>query len=492
MSDTPDHPVVGFFRTHPDAWFLVRAVGLVCVILLFSQMIGGFFPFLLMILLPFYVIVLAVYHWRMSELGFFASLWEYSLKNIDLIGIPRVNEKETYRTRPWVTYSLITANILIFYFYQSALPSEFISNNLLFLPRDPDLSNVLISLVASIFLHADDSHLWGNMLFLWAVGTTVERRVGQGFYLKTYLLSGILANLISAMIYGLFLDRTLHGLGASGAIAGVMGIFAVRCYFKEMIFPIPFFGFLPIAYKVRMNALTVMGLFFAKDLLAGVVQLGPDADLDYVNHWAHLGGMFAGAAVAFRRKAQHEAEWEHSKELALSPLNGTVASHTVYENGTINIEEALTRTRDLLKTKPNDVVLLLHLARLTSQFEKSEEARLLYRQVLRMLVAIDPEKSIEIFHEFYEKYLDIADPKTQFRLAQLLVAQGNLYHAAVTLEAVGRSSEASEILRAKALWRSAELHAEQGLEEASQELYRELHDTFPTSEWGQRAQGLVG
>ena len=74
-----------------------------------------------------------------------------------------------------------------------------------------------------MFLHADGGHLWGNMLFLWAVGTVGEKRIGGRRFLTFYFLAGIAAALLSALVDFAFFQRATHGLGASGAIAGAMG-----------------------------------------------------------------------------------------------------------------------------------------------------------------------------------------------------------------------------------------------------------------------------
>jgi len=160
---------------------------------------------------------------------------------------------------PLVTYSLVFINIAIFYlFQQNPLVSEsLVSNNLVFLPREPNLWNVPLSALSSIFLHGSHDHLWGNMMFLWAVGTEVERRIGGKPFLKLYLATGIIAGLSFISMHHIFLNRTGHALGASGAISGLMGIFAIRCYFRTMAFPVPILGILPVNIKLKMNSLVI-------------------------------------------------------------------------------------------------------------------------------------------------------------------------------------------------------------------------------------------
>jgi hypothetical protein len=93
-----------------------------------------------------------------------------------------------------------------------------------------------------------------------------------------------------------------HILGASGSIAGIMRVFAVRCYFKSMVFPLPILGIFslifPISFKVRLNSLVIIGLFFFMDLSGGIGQI-TGQNVSNVGHWAHIGGTLAGIGLAF-------------------------------------------------------------------------------------------------------------------------------------------------------------------------------------------------
>jgi membrane associated rhomboid family serine protease len=175
---------------------------------------------------------------------------------------------------PWVTAGIITLNTLIFF-----TASEEIVKAWLFVPYgDPSLPHVLVSLFTCAFLHGDIWHLAVNMVALWVFGGVVESRIGPVRFLYVYFLSILFSGFFS---FALLILQTkfsgssimlweYHSLGASGAVAGVMGIFVVRCYFAriKMTLPLLFLPFLSLPLKIQGPVLT--GLFFALDLSGSV------------------------------------------------------------------------------------------------------------------------------------------------------------------------------------------------------------------------------
>src|SRR5438128_10934022 len=130
------------------------------------------------------------------------------------------------RTTPFVNYVLIAANILMF-FWELTLGPE-IQRALFavaFIPArfwySPDLANV-ITIFVSMFLHGGWVHLGGNMLYLWIFGDNVEDRLGHGRYLIFYLACGTIATLAHAVMNP---GSRVPSIGASGAIAGVLGAY---------------------------------------------------------------------------------------------------------------------------------------------------------------------------------------------------------------------------------------------------------------------------
>jgi membrane associated rhomboid family serine protease len=143
------------------------------------------------------------------------------------------------------------------------------------------------TLLTSMFLHAGWFHLFGNMLFLWIFGNNVEDALGRGRFLLLYLCCGVTAALVQALSDP---ASAVPMVGASGAIAGVLG-----AYF--LIYPwssVHVFLWIVIFFRiVTVPAWTMLGLWFAMQLISGLAR---PAGSPGVAFWAHVGG-FAGGLV---------------------------------------------------------------------------------------------------------------------------------------------------------------------------------------------------
>ncbi len=144
------------------------------------------------------------------------------------------------------------------------------------------------TIFTSMFLHGGWAHLGGNMLFLWIFGNNVEDLLGRGRYLLLYLGSGAAAALVQALSAP---QSEVPMIGASGAIAGVLGAYLltypranVHCFVWIVIF----------FWIVTVPAWILLGLWFAMQLLSGL-NVGPDSP--GVAFWAHIGGFGAGLIV---------------------------------------------------------------------------------------------------------------------------------------------------------------------------------------------------
>jgi membrane associated rhomboid family serine protease len=145
--------------------------------------------------------------------------------------------------------------------------------------------------LTSMFLHADIIHLGGNMLFLYVFGDNVEDTFGHGRYLIFYLISGIAASLLHIFS---FPDSTIPTIGASGAIAGVLGAYLIL-YPRARILTLVFAFWITI---VAIPAVVFLGLWFVYQFLYGTIA-GAGGGIAY---WAHIGGFVAGMlfGVAWR------------------------------------------------------------------------------------------------------------------------------------------------------------------------------------------------
>jgi len=225
--------------------------------------------------------------------------------------IPLRDDNPAQRT-PYVTRGLIVLNVLVF-FYELSLGdgmAEFIRDwgvvpGRLFasLTGDTSLPVELLSIVTSLFLHGGWLHLIGNMWYLWIFGDNVEDRMGHARFLVFYLASGVVAALLhSAMIPG----SSIPTVGASGAIAGVLGAYAYAFPRARVLTLIPIIFFFQI---VSIPALVLLGIWFAFQFIAGALDLGR-ASGGGVAWWAHIGGFVFGfvTMMVYSRRSGSRAE----------------------------------------------------------------------------------------------------------------------------------------------------------------------------------------
>ena len=205
---------------------------------------------------------------------------------------------------PFVNIALIATNILVF-LYQLTLPDarleQFIYRWAAIpteIVRGTDLPPTIplpiyATLVTSIFLHGGWLHLGGNMLFLWVFGDNVENAFGSLKYLLFYLVCGVGASLVQIAFN---LNSTIPTVGASGAIAGVMGAYLVMFPGATVRTIITLFIIWPVVY---LPAVVVIGVWFLMQFLSGLSSLGVQtAQTGGVAVWAHVGGLVIGALLA--------------------------------------------------------------------------------------------------------------------------------------------------------------------------------------------------
>ncbi|HAZ27145.1 TPA: rhomboid family intramembrane serine protease [Candidatus Acetothermia bacterium] len=150
-----------------------------------------------------------------------------------------------------------------------------------------------LTLLTSMFLHGGWLHLLGNMLYLWVFGDNIEAALGRWKFLLFYLLSGVGAALLQL---ALFPRTTVPMIGASGAIAGVLGAYLILFPWARVLTVVPFFFFL---HLVEIPALVLLGLWFIVQFFSGILDLG---GMGGVAWFAHIGGFLAGALLVFPLK----------------------------------------------------------------------------------------------------------------------------------------------------------------------------------------------
>jgi len=200
---------------------------------------------------------------------------------------PISDDDSQRRSFPYVTIALVGLNVLIF-LAELAGGDQLIAD-WAFVPArfsaEPWANAPTI--FSAMFMHAGWMHLFGNMLFLWIFGDNVEDQLGHVQFLIFYLLAGLAATFAQ---YALSPESSVPNIGASGAIAGVLGAYI-------LMFPQGRVNVLLGRQIVPMPAFAVLGLWIVFQLISEVGAIG-NADVGGVAYMAHIGGFVAGLAMA--------------------------------------------------------------------------------------------------------------------------------------------------------------------------------------------------
>jgi membrane associated rhomboid family serine protease len=194
------------------------------------------------------------------------------------------------RTQPVVTYTLVALNILVFLHQLSLSPSAIQAFVVRWGLVPADFS--VAAMLTSMFVHGGAGHIAGNLLYLWIFGDNIEDRLGHGRFIAFYLGTGAVAAVAQTAMDP---ASTIPMVGASGAIAGVMGGYIVLYPHSRVLtlFPFPLMLF-------EVPAAFFLGLWFVIQFLSGVGSLAAAAGGDLpggVAFWAHVMGFVAGVLL---------------------------------------------------------------------------------------------------------------------------------------------------------------------------------------------------
>jgi len=210
------------------------------------------------------------------------------------------------RSFPIVNTLLIAVNILVFFYelflgsnlprfinYYGLVPASFTTF------EHADFR--IYPLFPFMFLHSGWLHIIGNMLYLYIFGDNVEDRIGHFKYLFFYLITGLISACSQALLN---LHSTIPMIGASGAIAGVLGAYILYFPRSKVVTLLPIFFFIQI---VEIPALAFLLFWFVIQFFSGVASLAVTQSGGGVAFWAHIGGFVAGFILArpFEKKGYH-------------------------------------------------------------------------------------------------------------------------------------------------------------------------------------------
>jgi membrane associated rhomboid family serine protease len=207
------------------------------------------------------------------------------------------------RTTPYITITIIALNALAWLF-ELSLPHETLNDFLTVYGVVP-ASFAPATLVTSMFLHGSWSHVLGNMWYLWIFGDNVEDRLGHGRFIVFYLLCGIIAALGQIAIDP---GSTLPTIGASGAIAGVMGAYFVLYPRSRVLTLIPLIIFWEI---IELPAIVLLGFWFVIQLFsAGTIAITASTGGGGVAFAAHVAGFVVGMIGGLVFRKRQVSAWE--------------------------------------------------------------------------------------------------------------------------------------------------------------------------------------
>ena len=224
--------------------------------------------------------------------------------------MPLGDDNTARHITPFVTYALVAANVLVwlyelaagegFVYGYSTVPFEItngtdvvgsrtvsVGGETAVIPHAPGPTPIYLTLLTSMFMHASWMHILGNMLFLWIFGDNVEDHIGHGRFLAFYLLCGLAASLAQIAFAP---ESLIPGLGASGAIAGVLGAYMIK-------FPRSPVRVLMGRVVTTVPAFMAIGLWVLMQIFGQISVAGGQAS--GVAYLAHLGGFVAGVALIF-------------------------------------------------------------------------------------------------------------------------------------------------------------------------------------------------
>jgi membrane associated rhomboid family serine protease len=339
----------------------------------------------------------------------------------------------------------------------------FVSNNF-------DLS----TLITSMFLHGSIMHLLGNMWFLWLVGLNVEDDWGRPFFLVFYLLAGVVA----ALLYAAMTHSNVPLIGASGAIAGVMGAFAVQYYRSKIYFL--FIWFFPFIFRIfPLYAWFYLPLWFVTQLFYAIYL----SDNSPVAFWAHVGGFGFGIfVVAILRFSGLERKYLIPLVNDTLNLMDSDFSKAVEARSTGDTDEAEKHLQEILHREPSNLDAARELIDLYIKEGKKKEASSVAKETFRMLRM--EKREPEVILNFYEgileenKLISALSPYDFYFISQMYTKQAQHGEAAKVLAAAYKANRETNDAP-YILLRLIKTLAESGNQKFFKKALREMQIRFP-------------
>lgn len=373
---------------------------------------------------------------------------------------------------PWATIAIIGTNCLVF-LLSLVLGLDWTIDVLGFRMN----AWGALTWLSAAFLHADIFHIAGNMYFLWLFGSVVEDALGPWRLVGLYLAGGLASALAHGSMMALFLPEavSIPAIGASGALAAVMGLFAVRFYrTKVKVWYFLWIGWFLRAGTFAITSVIGVALWFARDVFDGLIGLALGVTGGVAN-WAHLGGVAFGVGVGLLSGQVRTASFEYLADDALQyAATGTheiaAAKYAeLAENDPNNPEWRRSKARELARSERPDmpaasaeyaeaIRLFLASRRQSDAFDTFVEADGLcgtqdctHTALLAVAAEAEKRSAWPLAERLYMQLIENqggtpAAEKALFRLAHVYLGMGDTHRAATTWGAFGDLHAHSELM----------------------------------------------
>ena len=365
--------------------------------------------------------------------------------------IPIGLDEDEVRRTPFVSYAIIGANVAAFFLLllSGASPGSWG-----FVPADPDP----LKLFTSLFVHAGLVHLAGNMIFFYVTGPFLEDAYGRVIFSILYIASGAAATLVHAAN---FPDSRVPIVGASGAIAGMMGAFLVRYGRRKILFYwMPLFPLPWLARQIAVRAFLYLPFWFAGQLLMASLG-GPAAGVAF---WAHVGGFVFGvfAAVAIAATGI-ERRWIHPAiEAQISFQQNPDLVHAIEAGRHATLEQARDAAERAVASSPGNMDARRYAYELAVDARDAPAiARHAARLLDRYVETGETDLASALIREAGEVAEESLPPRFLLRAADFLCGRGDAREALGFYERLARAFP-SDAASLRALLRIAELRGRSG------------------------------
>jgi membrane associated rhomboid family serine protease len=384
--------------------------------------------------------------------------------------IPVRRRRHASDTFPVVTIGLLVLNLLLFLgTSHGGFLDQDVARGWGLTPRDSSV----ITLLTSVFLHGSWLHLGGNLLGLWLFGPHVEEALGRLEYLLFYLGCGVAAGLLHVVVAVTFLPAAaaVPMIGASGAIFGVLGLFAVRFYRARV----------RVFLVAQIPAVWAVCLFATLQVVNGVAAVRDGGRSDATANWAHVGGFVFGMLLAVPLRMREDGKREYRLE---------DAEIAVAEG---RLDQAAAFYRLALVEKPDDAASHRALARVCARLRQGEAAHRHFLDALRLYLRSNESPSVaslydEACHSFetfslpptlLQRVASACEEAYQFPLAQRALSELCRDHP---------DAREAEL----ALLRLGKIHLQKlNQPQNAAGIFAEFLRLYPHSEWHDHAERLL-